>query len=137
MKLFRIAVAVCAVVGLSLVGARVHAASQPSGHGAAGTSRRIEAVACRVAREMGDRSRCRIVWVATRRQAANREAGGDIVDSNQPVYLVAVRGRFVDRMASVPPGAAAPRGTVLTLVLDRAHLRVFDLGVGNRWPHLR
>jgi hypothetical protein len=137
MKLFRIAAVVGAVAALSLVGARVFAASHPSRHASTGISRRIEAVACRIAREMGDRAPCRIVWVATRRQAANRAAGGDIVDSNQPVYLVAVRGRFVDRMASVPAGAAAPRGTVLTLVLDRAHLRVLDLGLSNSWPHMR
>ena len=137
MKPFRIAAVTCVVAALSLVGARVYAASQSPHHVSTGISRRIEAVARRIARGMGDRSPRRIVWVATRRQAANREAGGDIVDSNQPVYLVAVRGRFVDRMASVPSGAAAPRGTVLTLVLDRAHVRVLDLGVGNRWPHMR
>ena len=137
MKPFRTAAVVCAVVALSLAGARVFAASQAPRHGSSAISRRIEAVACRIARGMGDRSRCQVVWVATRRQAANREAGGDIVDTNQPVYLVAVRGRFVDRMASVPPGASAPRGTVLTLVLDRAHLQVLDLGVSNSWPHLR
>jgi hypothetical protein len=125
------------VAALSLVGARVYAASQPAQHGSKGISQRIDAVARRIAREMGDRSPREIVWLATRRQAANRVAGGDIVDSNQPVYLVAVRGRFVDRMASVPMGAASPRGTVLTLVLDRAHLRVLDVGVGIRWPHMQ
>jgi hypothetical protein len=137
MKLFRVAAVVCVVAGLALAGARVFAASQAPRHGSAGISQRIEAVARRIARGMGDRSPGQIVWVATRRQAANRIAGGDIVDSNQPVYLVAVRGRFVDRMASVPPGASAPRGTVLTLVLNRGHLQVLDLGVGNQWPHMR
>lgn len=124
------------IAALALFGARSLASS---GHGAATdtrTDRLIEAVARRVAGEMGKHPVTKIVYVATRRQTANRAAGGDIVDSNQPVYLVAIRGRFIDFMASPPFGAALPHGSVLTLVLTRSGLHVTDLGVGSHWPKL-
>jgi hypothetical protein len=100
------------------------------------TDRRIEAAALKIARELGDSSPTRIAWVASRHRAAERVASGDLVDTNVPVYLVALRGRFIDRMAPVPPGGTPPRGRVLTLTLDRGQLGVLDLGLSSRWPHL-
>lgn len=124
------------IIGLALFGARSLASSGHASQNDTRTDQRIEAVARQIAREMGDHPVTKVVYVATRRLAANRAAGGDIVDSNELVYLVAVRGRFIDFRASPPFGAALPRGTVLTLVLTRSGLRVTDLGVGDRWPKL-
>ena len=99
-------------------------------------SQRIEQLARRFSRGMGDPSPTEIAWVAGRRQGANHVDSGDVVDSNQSVYLISVRGHFVDTMASRPYGAAAPRGSVLTLIVSRKDFGVLDLGVGNHWPRM-
>jgi hypothetical protein len=100
------------------------------------TDRRIEAAALKIARQLGDRSPTAIAWVASRHRRAQLVDSGDIVDTNGPVYLVALRGRFVDRVAPVPPGGTPPKGTVLTLTFDRGRFTVLDLGLSHRWPHL-
>ncbi len=129
--------AILVVAGALVVGAWTLGTSSSSHRSTlTPTDRRIQAVALHIARELGDRSPTRIAWVASRHRAAERVASGDWVDTNQPVYLVALRGRFIDRMASVPPGGKPPRGTVLTLALDRTHLSVLDLGLSGRWPRL-
>ena len=125
------------LAGVLVAGAWTWGAS--SSHHATAQTRidtRIEAAALKIARELGDRSPTRIAWVAGRHVPAERVASGDLVDSNPPVYLVALRGRFVDRMAPIPPGGQPPRGTVLTLTFTRADLRVLDLGLAHRWPDL-
>ncbi|HLX77634.1 MAG TPA: hypothetical protein VKR27_02030, partial [Acidimicrobiales bacterium] len=58
-------------------------------------------------------------------------AGGDIVNSNQPVYELVLRGRFVCYGCSRPAGAPVQRGTVLTVTVDRATFAVTDFGIGN------
>ena len=65
-----------------------------------------------------------------------RAAGGDIVNSDQPVYEIVLRGSFICGQCSVPAGATAPRGTILTLTLDRTTFRVTDFGIGDVAPRL-
>ncbi len=55
---------------------------------------------------------------------------------NQASYLIAERGHFTAYMASPPPGAPLPTGSVLTLVVDAFTGDVTDYGVSNRYPDL-
>jgi hypothetical protein len=48
--------------------------------------------------------------------------------------LVVMRGHFEDMTAKVPPGTAAPTGSVMTLVMNRGTGNVAALGVGNTAP---
>jgi hypothetical protein len=124
------------ILALAVFGARSLAESGHTAAAKSGTDRRIEAIAMRFARQMGDRSPVEIAYVATRHRAAMAADSGDIGEDDVPVYLVAVRGRFVDHLASTPPGAPAPRGSVLTLTLGRSDFGVLDLGISHHWPKL-
>jgi hypothetical protein len=70
--------------------------------------------------------------VLTTRQAAATASSGDLVNTNQPVYLVQLQGHFTALGASVPPGVKLPTGTDLTLVVDATSGSVTDWGVSNR-----
>jgi hypothetical protein len=63
---------------------------------------------------------------------AVRVTMGDIVQGNQPVWVIQVQGRtqFVCNACSRPAGAAAPRGRFLTLVVDATTLQTLDDGIG-------
>lgn len=72
-----------------------------------------------------------VIVLTTREHAA----GGDIVNSNQPVYELIIRGEFVCVTAcSHPPGGVAPRGAVLVLTVDRRDLEVTDFGLQDQLP---
>jgi hypothetical protein len=100
------------------------------------TERRIVQIAERAAAAAGDRRPTLIQHSAGTRQRANAIASGDRVPGKRWSYLIAERGSFVLKFVSVPPGARAPRGTVLTLVVDAATGTVSDLGASNRYPNL-
>src|SRR5689334_2855255 len=104
----RIVTLIGAAVALTAVGGRVSAASHQQPSAESPLDARIQTIAQQFARGMGDQSPTEIAWVAGRRKAANRVDSGAGVDSNPPVYLIAVRGHFVDRGASVPYGAKLP-----------------------------
>jgi hypothetical protein len=70
------------------------------------------------------------------RYKVNLVASGDIVPGRQWSYLIAEQGHFVLKNASRPPGARAPRGSVLTLVVDASTAQTTDVGVSHRYPHL-
>jgi hypothetical protein len=63
---------------------------------------------------------------------AVRVTMGDLVQGNQPVWVIQVEGstQFVCNACSRPAGAAAPRGRFLTMVADAATLQVLDGGIG-------
>jgi hypothetical protein len=63
---------------------------------------------------------------------AVRVTMGDIVEGNQPVWVIQVEGstEFVCNACSRPAGAAAPRGTFLTLVVDATTFQGLDGGIG-------
>lgn len=70
--------------------------------------------------------------VLTTRQAAVTATSGDLVNSNEPSYLVQLQGNFTALGASVPPGGKLPTGTFLTFIVDASTGRVTVWGVSNR-----
>lgn len=57
-------------------------------------------------------------------------SSGDLVSgADFPVYLITMKGRFTDSLFSGPPGAKAPAGTYVTLVVDGKSLRTTDFGI--------
>ena len=94
---------------------------------------RLGKVARSLADSLGDR-RVHVAQVfSTTRQAA---AGGDVVDSDQPVYEIVIEGDFVCETCSRPPGASPPRGSVATLSVDRRTFRVTDFTLTDHVPRL-
>jgi hypothetical protein len=77
------------------------------------------------------------VYVRTTRQAAEKVASGDWVDSDQPVYLVLLRGNFVDYYAHglYRTRDDFPRGRVITFTVDESH-GILDFGIGDKEPEL-
>jgi hypothetical protein len=74
--------------------------------------------------------------VQSTRQQANTLISGDWVDSDQPVVVVSLTGRFTYLDASGGPGQAAPSGTSLTFTVDDATGQRLDLSVTNSAPDL-
>ena len=70
--------------------------------------------------------------VLTTRQASLDALGGGTVDSNQPVYLVQMEGRFVANSAPRPNGADAPTGTTFWFLYDPAAEMTLDWGLGEQ-----
>jgi hypothetical protein len=100
------------------------------------TEPQLRAIALRAARGAGDPAPTLIQHSEGTRRAANLIDSGDIVPGTAWSYLIAERGRFVLRNASVPAGAKLPRGSVLTLVVAARSHQVTDFGVSNRYPDL-
>lgn len=94
---------------------------------------RLRSLARSFAEQNGDPGLDRATVLLTTRE---RAAGGDIVGSDQPVYLVVLRGHFVCRLLCQSTPAARPvRARFVTISIDRATLQGTDWGVTNR-PHL-
>jgi hypothetical protein len=132
-------VIVAVVVGLmaaAIVFVSSVAAARSRPHTPHLTEGRIVEIALRAAAAAGDRTPTLIQHSEGTRQRANAVASGDRVPGKRWSYLIAERGSFVLNHVSVPPGARAPRGSVLTLVVDAATATVGDLGVSNRYPDL-
>jgi hypothetical protein len=74
--------------------------------------------------------------VTTRAKALTSATPGDFVpdDEKTVVYLVTVKGHFVARAASVPPGAHAPTGTYMSMVIDAKTFAGLDFGLGPTPP---
>lgn len=111
--------------------------------GASATSRRpqlaeqrILHIAERAAAQARDPSPVLIQHSAGTRDRANLVDSGEIVPGRQWSYLIAERGHFVFENATRPAGAPAPRGTVLTLIVNASTGEVTDVGLSNRYPHL-
>ena len=70
--------------------------------------------------------------VRSRHAAALRVTMGDVVEGDEPVSVIQVEGssQFVCNACSRPPGAAAPRGRFLTLIVDATTLQALDDGIG-------
>jgi hypothetical protein len=98
---------------------------------------RLMAIADRTARINGDPHP---VWVTvvltTHAKALTSATPGDIVPGADgvPVYLVTMRGHFVCNACSHPPGAKAPRGTYLSLVLIVKTFEGTDFGLSPKPP---
>lgn len=100
------------------------------------SERRILQLAERAAARAGDRYPILIQHSQGTRHNANLVDSGDVVPGGQWSYLIAERGHFVLNDAPRPSGASAPRGSVLTLIVNAAAGGVSDSGVSNRYPDL-
>lgn len=69
--------------------------------------------------------------VRTTSARAQRYVFGNAVASSTAVWVVQAEGSFACT-ACAQPGSSAPRGRVLTLIVDAANLSVTDVGVGDR-----
>jgi hypothetical protein len=93
---------------------------------------RLEAMVRDAAKAEGDAHPSSATVFASRRHEANIAAGaGSGVPGSGPVYLVIVRGHFVCNDCTGPANVAPPRGTVITMVLDRRTLQGLDGGIGG------
>ncbi|HEY3034978.1 MAG TPA: hypothetical protein VGJ54_09995 [Streptosporangiaceae bacterium] len=74
--------------------------------------------------------------VTTRAKALTTATPGDLVPNDEKtiVYLVTVKGHFVARAASVPPGAHAPTGTYMSMVINAKTFTGLDFGLGPEPP---
>jgi hypothetical protein len=84
----------------------------------------------------GDPNPTLIQHAAGTRYDAVRISSGDLVYEWNWSYLIAIRGKFTATGVSIPPGAKAPTGTVITLVVDAKTGQVTDSGLSDRYPPL-
>ncbi len=98
---------------------------------------RLDEIALRVAAATGDK---RPVWITavmtTHGKALESATPGDIEPAGNgvTVYLVTMRGNFVDYDAPTPRGASAPTGHYLSIVINARSFLVTDLGLSDRPP---
>ncbi len=98
---------------------------------------RLDDIAIRVATATGDR---RPVWITavmtTHGKALESATPGDTEPAGNgvTVYLITMKGNFVDDDASVPAGAAAPTGRYLSIVINARSFIVTDFGLSDRPP---
>jgi hypothetical protein len=122
--------------GIALASSLSQSSSRPDRHPHL-SERRILRIAKRAAAYAGDRHPTLIQHSQGTRHEANLVASGDDVPGRQWSYPIAERGHFVLQHAHTPPGAPAPRGSVLTLVVNASSGGGTDGGVSNRYPKLR
>jgi hypothetical protein len=85
----------------------------------------------------GDPTPTSIVYVQTRRKAANVALSGDTVDTDQRVDVILATGNF-DASGWGPPGRKGPpiEGKYLSLVIDDATGGILDTGLSKSKPDL-
>lgn len=96
----------------------------------------VSQIAQGIAIAMGDASPTSSIEVYTTRAAAEWLTSGAVVDTNVPVYLVELRGNFVDKHARIPAGAAFPTGTEVNFTIDPRSQSVLDFGISNNPPDI-
>lgn len=98
---------------------------------------RLTAIAHRVAAASGDRHPAWITAVlTTRAKALTSATPGDQVpgSAHTSVFLITMREHFTASSAPGPPGAQAPAGQYLSLVIDARTFRDLDLGISSKPP---
>jgi hypothetical protein len=131
-----LACAWAAVFGLAAVGC----AESPPAAGSpvpASAISRLTAIASRAAKASGDSAPTWATAVlTTHAKALTSATPGDLIPGADGtlVFLVAMRGHFVANAAPRPPGAAAPTGTYLSVVVDARTFRVLDYGLSPKPP---
>jgi hypothetical protein len=68
---------------------------------------------------------------ATRTQAIAVVDPTDTIATNEPSYVVQMSGDFIGYGAKVPPGAALPTGTNMTVVINASSGRITDWSIDN------
>ena len=97
----------------------------------------LTAIASRAATSGGDAAPQQMTAVlTTHAKALTSATPGDIIPGADgvPVYLVTMRGDFTATAASRPPGAAAPVGRYLSVVVDARTFQVLDSGLSPSPP---
>lgn len=98
---------------------------------------RLTAIADRIVKFNGGAAP---VWVSvavtTHAKALTSATPGDTTAGNEDVvvYLITMKGHFVDDHATGPPGASAPTGSYLSAVLDARTFQSMDFGLSHRRP---
>jgi hypothetical protein len=98
---------------------------------------RLTAIADGVATEEGGHP---VAWatavVTTRAKALTSATPGDLVpnDENTVVYLITMKGSFIDYGYSGPPGSRPPVGRYVSLVMSAKNLDGTDYGISNVPP---
>jgi hypothetical protein len=98
---------------------------------------RLTAIAHRTATINGDP---RPAWITavltTRAKALTSATPGDYVpgSAHVKVFLITMRGHFIARDASRPPGAKAPTGRYLSLLIDAKTFQGLDFGIAPKPP---
>jgi hypothetical protein len=74
--------------------------------------------------------------LTTRAKALTPATPGDYVPGSArvKVFLITMRGHFTARDATGPPGAKAPTGRYLSLVIDAKTFQGLDFGIGPKPP---
>ena len=136
------------VVGVAAAGLGIYAgfAGQPAQAGSAPApglavsapaSARLDQLALSFARANGDAHPSSITAVLTTHgQALTSATPGDTEPSGNKavVYLITIRGHFIARMASVPPGAKLPTGSYLSIVINARTFAMMDWGLSAAAP---
>ena len=121
-------------VGLALVGPGTSPGGPPV---PASAIPRLTTIAKHVAKGNGD---AKPAWVTvvltTHAKALTSATPGDFVPGTGKVrvYLITMQGHFVANGVSVPPGAAAPRGSYISVVVDARTFDGMDFGIGPNPP---
>jgi hypothetical protein len=124
------------VSGLAVAGC----ARSPAGAGSplpAPTISRLTVIGGRVAKANGDSGPLWMTAVlTTHAKALTSATPGDFVPGADgvPVFLVTMRGHFAANAAPGPPGAAAPTGRYLSIVVDARTFQVLDFGLSPSPP---
>jgi hypothetical protein len=99
--------------------------------------RALTVMAGRVAKGNGDRAPAWVsVVVTTHKKALTSATPGDTEPFGQQtiVYLITMKGHFVAADASGPPGAHAPTGTYLSIVINARTFEATDFGLSHKPP---
>jgi len=90
-----------------------------------------------IAKRNGDATPAQVTVVLTsHKNALTSATPGDTVPGpgQLRVYLITMRGHFVANDASRPPGAAAPRGRYISVVVDAKTFDGLDFGIAPGPP---
>jgi hypothetical protein len=98
---------------------------------------RLTVIGSRAAKADGDAAPLWMTAVlTTHAKALTSATPGDFVPDADgvPVFLITMRGHFAATAASRPPGAAAPAGSYLSIVVDARTFEVLDSGLSPSPP---
>jgi hypothetical protein len=96
----------------------------------------IVAIATTAAANLGEVAPTNIAHSEGTRAAAVAVSSGEVVQGSNDSVLIAEHGHFVGTNVHRPPGAPAPEGSVLTLVVDVSSGEITDLGIQDNYPDL-
>jgi hypothetical protein len=137
--LARAAAALACVLAVLSGLAAAGCAGSPAGAGSpvpAPLISRLTVIGSRAAKADGDAAPSQMTAVlTTHAKALTSATPGDLTPGGGvPVFLLTMRGHFAATAASRPPGAAAPAGSYLSIVVDARTLQVLDSGLSPSPP---